>query len=546
MKPSLKIISILTIAIFSISTAQAATGKISLKGKLKNSAGYQVVLMATDGNSKSATTNSRGSFTISNVSKNFLTGATLQLIDTAGRYAGPVVLATDKKVKTRGFLQFSGKGTNIDLKTINLSSGFAKVAKISTATYNKNARTTVNATTGKPAGAGKSGVVASSESSLGIFADSSDIGRDLDGDGIPSAFDFDDDGDLNLDGTDPDSASTSAHNSPFTTLNLSLTESLNDNIGNATQSNIDAVIGGEGQFNLAIYFSADPDLTVTGGHVVCDSSLVYCRKTADGGSTAIYSGASESDDSLRGQIWSDLNADGSGFPNLEIIRDGDAYIAFVQPKVGTSQFSPGDTFQAVLVNGSSTVQTKTLSLPPYFVTVPAIKTYTSGSGLLEVDYDNSSTPGSGPSNTISITSSGLLTINYWRPQRQTVSGAETGSYKDMGHLHYGVIVGGVDSEFTCGGLYSSLSGTLTEDSTPLGTGDSIFAQDGANLWPLTDSSDDAEPDAANILSFTVNLKTCITRAGLAIGNYQVTLVAAGEDLSGGANRSSQIFYVTAN
>jgi hypothetical protein len=115
-------------------------------------------------------------------------------------------------------------------------------------------------------------------------------------------------------------------------------------------------------------------------------------------------------------------------------------------------------------------------------------------------------------------------------------------YQDFGALNYGVII--ENAQATCAGFYSNLSADLVEDPSPLGPGESPFANQGANLNPLVDQSTDQPTSADSLLSFTVDLKSCLARSGGTPGTYSVTLSAAGADLTGGRNTANQIIYVT--
>ena len=131
-------------------------------------------------------------------------------------------------------------------------------------------------------------------------------------------------------------------------------------------------------------------------------------------------------------------------------------------------------------------------------------------------------------------------MTFWKPQRQAIRTDESGYY-DWGNLNYGIVI--EDTQATCAGNYSNVSSDLTEDSTPFGTGDSAFANTGANLTPLKDGVADRAVDAANTLTLTVNLKQCLSRAGSNPGVYRVNLSSAGESLTGGMTTATQGMYI---
>jgi hypothetical protein len=231
---------------------------------------------------------------------------------------------------------------------------------------------------------------------------------------------------------------------------------------------------------------------------------------------------------------------------MEKIDSLGAVVASIQPRVGRSQFRPGDVYQAVATSDTAELTRKTFTISPYFVSVPALRSYDIGSGEVTVDYNSvsptsGSIPGASPSNPIVLSSSGQLTMTFWRPQRAAIRTDETG-YLDWGFLNYGVGVG--DIQATCAGLYTNVSGQLVADTTPFGTGDSIFFNQGANPTPYRDSQGDRAASVTNTITFTVDLKTCATRAGgSATGTSQVALEARGESVTGGQTTARQLFYV---
>ncbi|MCC6952757.1 MAG: hypothetical protein IT290_01430 [Deltaproteobacteria bacterium] len=535
------------------STSFATPSRFNVTGRIVGGSGYSVNLLTPNGDVRSALANGRGAFTLRNVPASAVRGASLQLVGADGSYFGPVVL---KKARSKAFLHLSGKlpddARALNLGTINLKTGHA-LARTAPVTPIVNTRKVTRASTdGVPIGAGRSGLISTSSVTVGGVQTgraTTDPGEDLDRDGIPSTFDVDDDGDTILDAFDESSVETTAADVPFTALFLSLADTLNYNIDpSLSRTAIDAVVGGANQFSLTFFFSNPPGgPNVNGGHVVCPNSLTYCARDTG---TAIYAGVSESDPTLRGLVWSTINTNGSGYPNLESTTIGGrpVLLASIQPRIGTSNFRPGDVYTVAFTSGGTVAATRTMSLPPYFVTVPALKTFNAGFGDVNIDYADTNSVGMSPGNAIELSGSNTLRMTYYRPQRLGISGAETSEYVDMGHLHYGLLASGdnITSEFTCAGLYSGLSSTLTEDPAGLGTGGSPSPQDGAILWPLTDSAGDATPSPTSTMSFTVDLRQCMTRAGITpdpTAAYRIVLTAAGEDLAGGANRAAQTIYV---
>ncbi len=398
---------------------------------------------------------------------------------------------------------------------------------------------------------------------------------DSDSDSLLDLYDVDKDGDGIIDiadsSIDIESIGTQDVDTevdlPFTTLYLSMPDTINWHIDGALDSSdVEAVIGGENKFSIAFYFGFATDAPgfepISGAYAVCPNALEYCRPTSVGASTGVYSGFSEGDSSLLGQNWSSLTASGQEYSleNLPANGGGDVWAAAIQPRVGTDKFRPGDSYRVDFLNESNEViKRKALTLPPYFITVPALRAYNitdndSDNDVL-VDYSDSSDPGMSMGSPIVLASaggfSGKLRVQVWRLQRAAVSGLESGDYRDFGHLNYGVLINNNSGEFTCGELYEDLSSTLTELPSQ-GQGGSYQSNAGALLWPLVDSADDYEPSSAsdtttigdNTISFTVDLASCLDRNGLNPGTHQITITAAGVDTGHGNNRAAQTLYVT--
>jgi len=533
----------LTLFILVAAPATAAPKKYNITGKLKGAKGYVVLLVQKGGTSKSAAVKTSGVFSFKKVALSTLKGSSLQLIDSSGRYAGPIVLGTKG---SRASITFSGKaptGSEFELGTVSVKSGYGVLRKkqLATSVYSNPS---VKMRQGKPLGAGELGLVSGATQGASIRAVSTEAGEDPDRDGVLSAFDVDDDGDLILDSADPDSRGTDI---PYTGLVFDFRRTLNAHVRSGlSDTAIDAVVSGENVFALTFFFAlSDREAGIDGGFVECDDSLTYCRRNTP---LAFYGGVSESTAEFRNRPWSELLT-AAGYPRMERISVGSfpAIVASIQPRVGRDVFRPGDVYRVNLTQGATVRSTRTLALAPYFVSIPAMKEYDAGSGTVAVDYgsvspESGSIPGTSTGDPIILSPSGLLTVSFWRPQRQALRSDESG-YIDWGNLNYGVVFD--QQQATCAGLYTLPPGSdLTEVSNALGNGGSPLAQEGAKLSPLRDGQGDRATAPTNLITFTVDLKTCATRAGLAPGTYNLSLRAAGEQVTGGEVSAVQSFAVT--
>jgi hypothetical protein len=511
MRPPLVVLACLALSAVAAAPASADT---VVRGTIKGARGYTVNGTAANGQVVSQRVSRSGSFKLRFKGRSGR-GATLHLIRPSGGYLGPVVL---RRKRQQAFLGLSG--ISVDLGRVKLRRGYATPLAAVRRKAVGSAGTRADRR-GRPVGAGRLGLVAraavhASQSGGGGSAP----GADPDRDGVASAYDVDDDGDLTLDSVDSDASASGA--GLFSTLFLGFNEAVNANSG-VSRAQIDSIFSGENRFNLVFYFDSGQfgSRSVTGAHVDC-FALVYCRR---GNGTAVLGGVSESSPSLpRGGLWTDYDPDGSGYPNLERIEQGGraAFVAGVQPRVTTSQITPGDTYNVVFRVGGRTITVPT-TLSSYFVTTPVITNLSGGEPI--------------------AMSSDQLALTFWRPQRAAIPGAESGGFTDMGHLHYGVTIGGdgISREFSCAGHYSGLSSTLTAESSS-----GVFSEEGAKLFPLVDSADDARPDPARRLSFTVDVGACLRGAGLPSAGraVTVTLTAASEPRPGGQDRAAQMVRVT--
>jgi hypothetical protein len=510
------------------------SGAAVIRGKVKSGQGFVVNATSATGEGTRQTLGTDGAFRLVFPGTQ-ARGATLQLISPNGRYFGPIVL---RQHGGKAYIALAGRTAN--LGTIVLHEGYASPRKAVPGRVVDRKQVAAADAHGRPLGAGRLGVVAAGASlrrSVGREGGgdmSVNPGADDDGDGIINAFDADDDGDLRLDGVDADNSHESG--GVFSTLFVEdLAQTLNVNVGAVTPVAIDALI--HDHLNLVFYFD-DEQLagqTITSADVDC-GALPYC---APGIGTAEFGGVSESPPDLFHGPWVSYDLNGDGLPNLEPITSHDGrgvHVASIRPLVTTAEIAAGDAFDVVFTTTTGVVRLPR-SLPPYFVTVPAAISYDGGGGTQPITYPVApGAPGTG-GNPIALGTE-RLTLTFHRPQRPAIAGAESGAYVDMGHLHYGIPLQANNQEIACAGDYSALSPTLTDATT----GSPDFA---LQLFPLTDSADDAAPSADNTLSFTLDLGSCLRRAGVdpAGQTLRLNLTATGESRPGGVDRAAQTITV---
>lgn len=215
----------------------AKTYNFKVTGKINGAAGKTVLLVADTGRvlaSQNITGAKSGLSLTSSVKTANLNGATLQLVTTnGGDYYGPIVLGWKSKtsVYTKFGTKTSGKGKikvgTIKVSGVTTAQGYGKVSK----KLSLAKKTGISASNYKPAGVGTYGKSGGSNVSallpnMKSFVSTStagdwDIrkaiaetekfdGGDADIDGIPNAFDVNDDGDAVVDAADSNSPAPSA------------------------------------------------------------------------------------------------------------------------------------------------------------------------------------------------------------------------------------------------------------------------------------------------------------------------------------------------
>ena len=518
----------LSLAVLATSMAEAAK---AIRGRVRGGKGYVIVGTSVSGQGVSQTLGAAEKFALRFPGTSGR-GATLQLLAPSGRYFGPVVL---RQKGSTAFLALSGNPAN--LGQIVLHDGWAAAVRAVPKKAVDRSRTTNVGADGAPSGAGRLGVVATTAAALRASAaigdDPHSPGADPDGDGIVNAYDADDDGDLILDNEDPDNSAD--RGGVFSTLFVTLNNSLNANVGTVTRSAIDASV--HDNMNLIFFFDQREleGKTIQSADVDCHT-LSYCAPHVG---TGELTGVSESSPDLPRGPWVNYDPNGDGFPNLEPITrsDGTFYVASIRPLATTAEIAPGDAFDVLFTTPTEVVRLPR-SLPPYFVTSPAVITYDAGAGPQAMSYPVAS-DGPGTNSHPIVMTSEQVGLTIYRPQRTAIAGAEPGDWTDMGHLHWGIPLNVNNHEVACAGYYSGLSSTLTAVSG----GSPDFA---LQLFPLQDTADDGPPDGSRSLSFTLDLGGCLRAAGVDPAGLTLVLdvTATGESRPGGVDRTAQFLHVT--
>ncbi len=534
--------SISLLALFALSAGNAfaaASVRVEIKVSGADASGGSLLAISSTGK---AVRTKLGSKTVSlNVPKATISGTTLQLVSKSGRFLGPVVLASASGGKKAYLTLGKGAGANSSLKlgTATVKNGYAALSK-PLATKSLLTSSYATAVKGAPTGSGRLGLQKSSKTASAAQGSGSGsnipAGTDPDHDGLTSNIDVDDNGNGILDNQDSAQRPTSA--GLFATLNLRPGDAgTNLNATGVTEAQIDANVSGANTFGFIFYFGGGDLTAATGAYVDC-GALSYCN--SDTG-TAVVGGLSESSPSVpRGELWRNWRPDGNPQGNgLEKITNNgqNAWAAGLQPRATTAQMAPGDLLNVVFRGAGGDVVTP-VALPSYPVTVPAIKTVTSGGVATTILNGNSASPGSSASSAIPVSPAGDLAFDYWRPQRRGIAGTGEGALVDMGHLHYTITIGGLR---TAGGneVRASQEFSCNADGQPVSPEGDFFGP--------ADPTGDAAPNAANTRTYSTNLRSCLSGAisagYLPVGTpltgakVNASFTASGENRPGGADRA---------
>ena len=538
--------------------------------------GSKVYLVDPNGRARVSAVSNAGAFSFFNLKQSDMRGATLHLVDQLNRYVGPIVLAKERVGSSWCAHTFlSGESVYLHLNSVGralVPAGTAPAAK----TYMRTS--TKSSAAGVPLGAASGGIVrvrnsdksacrnarngqAQSINSLEVGADQTDLGDDTDADGLPNAFDADDDGDKVIDAVDPTTANGSAAMNPWIALRTDIAN-FNANLNSSlSQSDIVAVLGNQDSYVIQFFVgnrnfvSGDVDETINDvRYVFVDcGDLVYCGgesptaidsmthdrtmgnstpwSTYRGGWNVEREGLDPSPSLIGGGLFG-LSPAGKGNALWAMNRPSNDperiyWRGSIFPNQGDQTLDtvrPGDVFTLNYSTGSG-MKTLAMMLNPHAVTVPGLKNV------------NGSTYSSGA---ISL-SGGSALLEFYRPQR-LVTGGEAGGgpdsqFIDMGGLQYGLsLMAEGHNSFSCpASSYSSLDG-VTSQAITNGVG-----------WALKDqtTTDVASHFLNSTISFEVDIEACVKAAsgwGPAFwadnSSFSFELTGAGTQLTGGSNTSS--------
>src|SRR5207237_935105 len=101
--------------------------------------------------------------------------------------------------------------------------------------------------------------------------------------------------------------------------------------------------------------------------------------------------------------------------------DAAFYVASIRPRATTAEIAPGDAFDVLFTTPTEVVRLPR-SLPPYFVTSPAVITYDVGAGPQAMSYPVAS-DGPGTNSHPIVMTSEQIGLTLYRPQSTAIPGA---------------------------------------------------------------------------------------------------------------------------
>ena len=544
----------------------AASKQYTVKAKIAGAKNKTVLLVAKTGRvlaSKKITSNAATAVTLTTPSKPkiaTLAGATLQLVSsTTGDYFGPILLGWYGSSRTQAskvYTKFSSSATTtVDLKTITIKNvsasnkqGFGYTA-ISSSQVDKTAASTTKATKGVPKGVGNYGKAkTASASALFVTGNRSPMacpptcpspaavdvddldGGDADDDGIPNAFDVNDDGDSKVDSADS--------NTPEPNVSGSSTDA--------------ASCEAAASFHIFTNYKAtDPSFADTlnfygtGSHAATDASIftqvaasmsmVFSPITQVCGETVTKMEIKGVGVSYAPTAYAEVTAGDTGDIQWQIGQGTINNVATTgfTAQTFTSQASlPSglDTFMQQVTTTSGNVYEFTATAGFVFVTHPMLQSYcvkittdtslscVSSFQFTTIDYAVSPIP------TISIASTETLVLRMYRPQRFAIDGEASGFY-NLGGFRYTPDMPNPPSDGAMGGNFGKCDGATYTDGEM--TTDTLAA-----------SSDST---ATSTLQASWDLQACFTARSKSWSTGTVTIDIQVEPSGPGGNSAQKLF-----
>ena len=500
-------------------SAPADAARKPIKGKLTRS-GYTVVALSVTGKARSAETTDSGKFSVRPPAAK----ATLHLRNSAGKYAGPIVMRRDDDEAIVGVKA----GARLGAIKVSSRKRFAKVKKRLGDKWLVASRR-AKAKKGVPIGARRFGRVRSRRAEP--------VRGDLDRDGVPDQLDIDDDGDLVFDQLDRSQRGRAAQAQSslglHTGMSLGLEETVNVNAPGFSEPSVNETLRDRGNLFMNILApSSELDCEGDPNPSPPPAWLGGLRYCVPGGSGTYLLSDNNFPECC------DDDGDGFGTP----VADTPGGTGFhLTHGADTTEITAGQWMTACIPDCREPASSEVSELLDFvFVTVPALVSYADGAGTAgSVGYPVASggpgTQGNGflvapcPAATTTCAAGEIeLTLTMWPPQRRAMPGDPAGAtWMDMGNLFYSVAVIPLFSEDPTG--------------SPKGCPRDAFSVEGERMEiapgaGVDDTQGDQPASVGNTVSFSVNVSECLAAHGLswAPGQERQLFLVANTHLDGTA------------
>jgi hypothetical protein len=493
-----------SLALLAAGFPSGAAARQAITGKLSDP-GYEVIAVAASGKASSVRAKPLR-FKLRPPAKI----VSLHLRAQDGTYAGPIVVGRERDGK-RAIVGVVA-GARLGPVEVHAPKGYAKVVALAEKWV--DTKRWARAKSGVPIGAGNFGRVRSKHTHGGAPGD-----RDLDG--VPNPLDVDDDGDRILDNLDLSTAGGGAratkdqggcgpNNAYCQTVASSLApeqfeQTVNVSAG-STAAQIDAGLTSFGTLRFGplsdtaeLDCGGQPDPDNPDGWI---GGLSYCTR---GGTGVATFGPSEGTP-FPGPPGGQFDLDGDGFGTFPASSFGAS--SFIRPSATSDEIKTGDILiQRVTSDGTETPIPATLNF--VFVTIPALVSYSdTASDSATVSYPVSSGGPGTYGNPFPVSAPAgedvVVTLTFWRPQRQPIPGSDppTAQWMDIGHLTYTAYAPAAGHPAIAGGCpqatFSTTDPNLALPELPiLGTGG------------LEDLENDQQTSPGNTLTYELNLSQCL-------------------------------------
>jgi hypothetical protein len=435
---------------------QAATRTYTVKATFVGASGKTVLLIAKSGRvlARKSVTSSSQVVSLTSPAVASIAGASLQMVTTSGGdYFGPVVLGWASKSKVYTAINSTSRSLNfgkVTLRAVTSKQGYAK-ANGNKKKYS-DTRSWTSASNYRPVGVGTYGkAVGGSRHSAVSIAGRNAVaptqfavagadtlaGADADGDGVPNAFDVNDDGDAIIDSADPTAFTPSVPSSCEAGATFNIFTNFKST--NTTfDGNINYYGSGDAQAttsNIPAKWTEMLSMVLQPVTSVCGESVT---KTELMGVGEPYAPTDFVDIGVPGVTndfqWTigDGRISGNVIAGLPTNRSsGEHGWNFTS----VSELSGQDTLlqRVTTTSGKQYVFAGTAGF--VFVTHPLPVSYTINGGASTSFRDLSGNVSYGGSNHLTVTSSTLLAIEFYRPQRLAIDG-ESGSFYDLAGFEY--------------------------------------------------------------------------------------------------------------